>query len=974
MKKLNLLIIIMFISFLQALPQENIKLNKKLMMIKKGIFDYKSYVKTSVPNEKSLVAISDYGNAPSWNWSEDFGGTSSDVSEMTAFDNSGNIIITGKFSGEMSFGNTTLNSVGINDAFVAKINPSGELLWFKQLSSSVNHEILSYGLYVNNDEIYITGYYTGSVTIGNYTLPDKNDKNLFFARLNSTGAVTFAANFENSSSSNGLVGCKIINKENSIYVLAQQPVYSAINFRNPAKLLKFKQDGTFSNAFSTDENIMDFTIADSIIYFVGTINDDGYIGDIYFNPVSFNDAYIAQCDTNLTVHWAWMAKHQNNGDSQGLGVFVDENSNLFFSGTYRGDIKLGDTLLYVYGYSFLTNLSDTTHFFWAKNISSTLKRFITGNNSTLLLNSTININTGTNNILSEVNPIDGSTYLEKTMGKAVAYCSFGNANNAIFYSGSNNGLVFLTKADNNLNDVWNFNTTGDSGNGWVISTETDNMNNIYTYGYASADMAYFNQSLEKGLFLSKQKPDGQIVWINHLPELKVMPDIGVYTTLDPSNDNIFITGHFFDSFILPNGEKMIPAENGSIFIIEFSVGGTFIKATKLDIQGNRPLCLNVDGNENIILTSEFQYTLTINGIELTSYGFDDIFIVKLSMDNELSWVIQAGGEDMEYPGFTSLDSDNNIYFTGEFNSQNVAVGDSLITLEEGDGNIILAKISPNGEVKWIKATAKSSLSYGDWYCWPTGIATNNDGSFYIKGWHGDSTYFGNYLLTTPYVFSKFIAKFDSTGNCLWANNIIEHHQGTDYNKMAVDLNGNVYFGMTVYDTIDFGDDFEYVPVGGGDMFIAKYLSDGSLNWVKAMHGVGNNYFGSVSVFDSTVTAGGYFTDSLSFGDESFVSYCRHGFLAQCGKDYNGFNEVYNKNRATVKIYPNPFNDKTTLSFENKDKSNYTLKIFNISGQQVREIQNIHSDKVILKKEQLKKGLYLVELNGKKNYSGKLFIQ
>ena len=141
--------------------------------------------------------------------------------------------------------------------------------------------------------------------------------------------------------------------------------------------------------------------------------------------------------------------------------------------------------------------------------------------------------------------------------------------------------------------------------------------------------------------------------------------------------------------------------------------------------------------------------------------------------------IQAGGEDTEYIGLVSCDGNDNIYFTGEFYSENVSFNNAQTTMEEGDGNIILAKLSPDGLVQWVTSKAGSTIPlYGDYYSWPTGIKTNAQGYTYIKGWHGDSTYFDDIMLRSPYNnFSYFIAKFDPNGNTIWANSITEHQYG-----------------------------------------------------------------------------------------------------------------------------------------------------------------------------------------------------
>ncbi len=974
-KSILLLSVFLVASFSQIFSQEITGTPKDIFSVKKNLLNntfnnQSSFIKNR-RNTKSVYDISDYGDAPVWNWSNDFGGSAADQAKMVDFDEAGNAVVTGYFSGEIFYGNHTLHSTGFNDAFVVKFDPEGNLLWLKQLSASTkDHEIISYAVAVSGNDIYITGYYTGAVILGDFTLPDKNDYNLFFAKLNSNGEIIIAKNIENTTNSIGLTGDKILlNNQNEIYILTQEPYYAAYGSGNPSRLMKLDQNGLVLNTFTTEENIIDFVIRESDIYFTGAINGEGYIGDFYFDPPSYSDAYIAKCNKNLTVEWAWMVEHENNwGDSYASGLFVDNNNDLYFSGNYRINIKLGDFVLFGDG-SFLTKLTDTTDFLWAKQVTMRrIKHFISGNNNYLFLSY--------DNKVLKVSKSTGSFY-KKPFDKTINFCTPDKENNHVYLTGNNNGLIYLTKSDNNLNETWNFEIGGDSGNGWVISTETDNKNNIYTYGCATAPMNFFGRNIEEGTFICKQAPDGNVLWLHQFQNLNVKARYGVYTAMDPSFENIFITGSFTESFTLPDGMVLTPGDWGSIFVLEFDTDGNFKNATKFNIPDSNwgGQCISVDNKDNIILSGVFDNAITIGDQVLTSQGSTDAYIIKFNMKNKaVDWALQAGGTNIEYSSLVSTDKNNNIFFTGEFYSEDIHFGDVSTTLEEGDGNIILAEISPEGEVQWLKSVGGSVIQYYDDFNFPTGIAADNNGSFYVKGWHGDSTYFDEHLVTSPNYFSKFIAKFDSTGHCTWISSINETYYGWDFNKMAVDPNNNVYLGMNVRDTIYFGDDYEYVPVGTEDLMLAKYLPDGTLDWVKTMQGNKTSWLSTVSVYDSALTIGGYLTNMLSIGDSNYSAHNKHGFLAQCGKDYTGLQEVYNRKKLSLKIFPNPLIDKSVVEFENNGRTSYKLEIINISGRKVFEMKNIRTNKVTIEKGNLTKGIYLLKLTGEKRYYGKLMVR
>jgi len=85
--------------------------------------------------------------------------------------------------------------------------------------------------------------------------------------------------------------------------------------------------------------------------------------------------------------------------------------------------------------------------------------------------------------------------------------------------------------------------------------------------------------------------------------------------------------------------------------------------------------------------------------------------------------------------------------------------------------------------------------------------------------------------------------------------------------------------------------------------------------------------------------------------------------------------IADQNDCFWTLFPNPMNDRTTLSFINLKKENYTLKIQDSNGNCVQTITNITTSQVIIKKDNLPKGLYIFQLcNEREVYvTGKLII-
>ncbi len=59
-------------------------------------------------------------------------GAVSTVGSQIELDAAGNVIVSGAFYGTADFGSVTLTSLGGKDAFVTKLDPSGNFLWSRR--------------------------------------------------------------------------------------------------------------------------------------------------------------------------------------------------------------------------------------------------------------------------------------------------------------------------------------------------------------------------------------------------------------------------------------------------------------------------------------------------------------------------------------------------------------------------------------------------------------------------------------------------------------------------------------------------------------------------------------------------------------------------------------------------------------------------------------------------------------------------
>ena len=69
------------------------------------------------------------------------------------------------------------------------------------------------------------------------------------------------------------------------------------------------------------------------------------------------------------------------------------------------------------------------------------------------------------------------------------------------------------------------------------------------------------------------------------------------------------------------------------------------------------------------------------------------------------------------------------------------------------------------------------------------------------------------------------------------------------------------------------------------------------------------------------------------------------------------------------VYPNPFTERTTFTFNNPSSAPASLSIYNMQGRLVRNIDNITGNQVTLEREGLASGMYFYRLQSDKGMLG-----
>ncbi|MDD1457634.1 SBBP repeat-containing protein [Dolichospermum sp. ST_sed7] len=397
--------------------------------------------------------------------------------------------------------------------------------------------------------------------------------------------------------------------------------------------------------------------------------------------------------------------------------------------------------------------------------------------------------------------------------------------------------VFIIKLNSDGSTAW-VKRFGGTGNDFGVSIKLDSSGNIYTTGGFQGTVDFdpgtgtSNLTSAGGLdvFISKLNSDGSFAWAKSFGGTGT--DFGTSIKLD-SSGNIYTTGTFQGTadFDPGNGtSNLTSAGSYDVFVSKLNSDGSFAWAKSLggtleDIANS----ITVDSSGNIYTTGYFNGTADFDPgtgtSNLTSAGYDNVFVSKLNSDGSFAWAKSfAGGNHVK--GYSiQVDSSGNVYTAGWFSvTADFDPGPGTYNLSNGGGTSgFVSKLNSDGSFAWVRQVGSTGYNAFN-YCYD--LKLDSSGNVYVTGKFQGTFDFdpgpGTYNLTASGNFDEFIYKLNSDGSFAWAKNY-GSAQDEGGSTITVDSSGNIYnagtFGYWGGNT-DFGSGL--LPrVGQEDIFVMK---------------------------------------------------------------------------------------------------------------------------------------------------------
>ncbi len=366
------------------------------------------------------------------------------------------------------------------------------------------------------------------------------------------------------------------------------------------------------------------------------------------------------------------------------------------------------------------------------------------------------------------------------------------------------------------------------------------------------------------------------------------------STLNPNdihldiNNNILITGRFQNSITLAS--QTITSNGGDdIFVAKWDGNGNpqWIKGfggntTSID-EGNG---IATSTNGDIYVIGNFQGTVDFDPnssvANITSNGAYDFFVQKLNSSGNLIWVKSIGGSGPDNGNDITIDSNNDIIFTGyNYGTVDFNPSTNINNLTPNTANAFICKWDENANYIWAKSIISSSNPQG--FC----ITSDSQNNYYITGiTQGEADFNPSnseiFNLTASGGSNTFILKLTTLGDFSWAG--ILNGEGSPYNYINEPYSIRVTTN-SIYVSGNFEGQVDFDPSSTASYLTSRLSNTGIPSYSPYLLRLTNCISNSSSLTisqcqpytwstnNTTYSASGTFTDTLVniFGCDSIVT-------------------------------------------------------------------------------------------------------
>lgn len=338
--------------------------------------------------------------------------------------------------------------------------------------------------------------------------------------------------------------------------------------------------------------------------------------------------------------------------------------------------------------------------------------------------------------------------------------------------------------------------------------------------------SYATGSKNFSMTMRKYNPAGTLIWSKQ----QSYQTRGHAIALDEAN-NLYATGYFVYEVTFGDSTDLTGAGEEDIFVARFDQEGELLWVKQAggaatSNENDRGNAIAVDQQGSVYVAGSYEGPATFDTTTISGAGKMDLFVARYHSDGQLLWVRHAGNTEMDVANGMALDDDGNLYVTGQFRFS-ITFDTITLTSNGNNADIFLVKYDSSGNVLWARNFGNTSTDVG------TAVCTGPDGHIFMTGYGGSINFDGNQLPSLGGT-NVFTWKGDQDGNTIWVKSAASLSADYGY-AVATDAGGNCFvtgkYGLLESGALTMSfDTITISSVGGDDIFIAKYDSEGTVQW------------------------------------------------------------------------------------------------------------------------------------------------
>ena len=427
------------------------------------------------------------------------------------------------------------------------------------------------------------------------------------------------------------------------------------------------------------------------------------------------------------IHF-WSHSFGNTSEDLGNAVAVDAAGNVFLTGTFNGTVDFGGGNLTSVGTDdiFLAKYNSRGVHQWSKRYGST------------------------------------NSFADHG---AIAVDGSGNVLLAGFFQGTANfggfslvsaGLedIYVAKFSTNGVHQWSM-RFGSTGSDKAYGIAVDGSDNVIVIGSFRNTVSFGGANLASAgledIFLAKYAPNGVFQWSQRFGSAS--SDNGYSVAVDVSG-NVIATGSF-QGTVNFGGTGLASSGIEDVFLAKYNSGGVHQWSQRFGSTGfDAGTFVATDKSSNVVLTGEFDNTVSFGGGGVVSAGDRDIFVAKYNPSGVHQWSKGFGAVSIDLGAPLAIDASGNVVISGSASGAVDLGGGSLPVQTAHD--IFIAKYSPSGVHQWSRMFSGSGDDYA------MGLASDDEGTIVATGVFGGESNFGGDSFVSEGNFDIFLARFGVT--------------------------------------------------------------------------------------------------------------------------------------------------------------------------------------------------------------------